>query len=65
MSRLNYMSEQELALWTVSEEVDALERLVRSGYALSADEARLLAGCIDRLIRLDTATSWACTLKGG
>ena len=57
MSRLDYMTEQELSVLTIAEEVDALEQLVRSGKTMDASHVRTLTECVERLSRLLTASA--------
>ncbi len=49
MSRLNYMSDIELAILTIQEELDCLERHVTSGGRFDEYDARALLDCLQRL----------------
>jgi hypothetical protein len=56
VSRLNYMSDIELAILTIQEELDCLERHVASGGSFDDDDARVLLGCLQRLAALVAGT---------
>ena len=56
MSRLNYMSDIELAILTIREELDCLERHVASGGRFDDDDVRGLLDCLRRLAVLVAGT---------
>jgi hypothetical protein len=52
MSRLNYLTDEELALDGIDQELRLLERLVAKGLKLDASQLTTLADCRDRISRL-------------
>lgn len=56
MSRLNYLTEEELALDGINQELDTLERLCAEGQQLSDEHVQLLSSYGDRIGRMLT---WA------
>ena len=56
MSRLNYLSDQELALDGIDQELKILERLVAEGTSLDASQLQLMAGYRDRMSMLVAPT---------
>jgi hypothetical protein len=54
MSRLNYLTDEELALVGIDQDLRLLERLVADGIELSANKRQTLATYKDRISRLIT-----------
>ena len=49
MSRLNYMQDCELAIHTIAEELDFLERYLASGGKIASDDLQDLKTCLKQL----------------
>ncbi len=52
MSRLNYLTEEELALDGINQELTTLERLCAEGRVLNEEQVRILSGYRDRVLSM-------------
>ncbi len=52
MSRLSYLQDHEVAIQSISEELDYLKRYLASGGEIDSSDMQELSKCLERLLRI-------------